>query len=69
MPQIILWFLFPEVRLGNPTVTIAQGTIEGKDIRYDWGTLDRFTAIPYAAPPTGDLRFGCHMYSPELYSA
>ncbi|CAK8684419.1 unnamed protein product [Clavelina lepadiformis] len=41
----------------DPTVTIAQGEVKGKTITSDGVRVDRFLAIPFADPPTGDLRF------------
>jgi para-nitrobenzyl esterase len=40
---------------GAPTVTTAQGTVEGKLI--DEGKVRAFLGLPYAAPPVGQLRW------------
>jgi para-nitrobenzyl esterase len=38
----------------NPLVTVEQGTLEG---RWADGNVRRFLGVPYAAAPTGDLRW------------
>ncbi|EFA11201.1 pyrethroid hydrolase Ces2a isoform X1 [Tribolium castaneum] len=42
----------------HPSVRVQQGLLEGSRIITDTGkTVNAFLGIPYAAPPTGDLRF------------
>jgi carboxylesterase type B len=42
----------------NPTVQIAQGTVIGLTLSEALPSpVDAFRGIPYALPPTGDLRF------------
>ncbi|KAF2899703.1 hypothetical protein ILUMI_06475, partial [Ignelater luminosus] len=42
----------------GPEVTVKEGTLRGKYQKTkDGKTFSAFTAIPYAQPPVGELRF------------
>lgn len=40
-----------------PHVVVATGRLQGKRVRVDGAVLQEFQGIPYAAPPTGGLRW------------
>jgi carboxylesterase type B len=46
----------------EPTVSIAQGALQGKVMTSRKGRrIHAFQGIPYAEPPVGDLRFQVRM--------
>lgn len=48
---------FLVVRGEEPTVSISSGSVVGLALRVGRNAVDAFYGIPYAKPPTGDLRF------------
>src|ERR1700737_2416937 len=43
--------------LNAPRVQLGAGVVEGTDVEVDGSPLSVFQGIPYAAPPTGPLRW------------